>query len=88
MITFLERLKESHYWNGFALGALTTALAFLAVDKMSSTPEPYAAGAIPTDIVQSYNLGLKDALRVNPPSLDLEQTCVNMWANKQPVREP
>lgn len=88
MITFLERLRQGHYWNGFAIGALTTALAFLAVDKLSSTPEHYAAGAIPTDIVQSYNLGLKDALRVNPPSLDLEQTCVNMWANKQPVREP
>ena len=88
MITFLERLRESHYWNGFALGALTTALAFLAVDKLSFTPKHYVAGAIPTDIVQSYNLGLKDALRVNPPSFELEQACLNMWADRQPVSEP
>jgi hypothetical protein len=42
---------------------------------------------MPKDVVQAYNMGLKDALRTNPPSLDLEQTCVNMWADKQPVRE-
>jgi hypothetical protein len=88
MITFLERLKESHYWNGFALGALTTALAFLAVEKGLSKPEPIQTTmTMPKDIVEAYRMGSKDALRTNPPSLDLEQTCVNMWSNKQPVRE-
>jgi hypothetical protein len=76
------------YWRGFCLGALTTALAFLAVEKVSSTPDLASPSLIPQDIVAAYNMGLKDSLRTNPPSLDLEQTCVNMWADKQPVREP
>jgi hypothetical protein len=88
MITFLERLRESHYWNGFALGALTTGLAFLAVEKGLSKPEPYVLGANHTDIIQSYKLGIKDAMKTTPPSLELEQTCVNMWADRQSVREP
>jgi hypothetical protein len=28
---------------------------------------------------------MKDALRTNPVGFELEQTCLEVWANKQPV---
>jgi hypothetical protein len=35
------------------------------------------------DMVEIYNAGKKEALKVSPrPSLELEMTCVNIWAGK------
>jgi hypothetical protein len=35
------------------------------------------------DLVEVYEAGKKDALRVSPrPSLELELTCANVWAGK------
>ena len=42
---------------------------------------------MPRDVVEAYRMGLKDAMRTNPPSLELEQVCMNMWADRQPVKE-
>jgi hypothetical protein len=58
----------------------------LAIDRMTDDAMPSQL-TMPKDVVQAYNMGIKDALKTNPPSLDLEQTCVNLWANKQPVKE-
>lgn len=35
------------------------------------------------DVIKSYEDGKRAALRMNPPSMDLEMACVSMWANKQ-----
>jgi hypothetical protein len=35
------------------------------------------------DMVEVYDAGKKDALKTSPrPSLELEMTCVNIWAGK------
>jgi len=60
------------------------SLIAIALNKMSA--DPVAAVQMPQDVIVAYNLGLKDALKTNPASWDLEQTCLNMWADKQPVR--
>lgn len=40
------------------------------------------------DMVEVYDAGKKDALKVSPrPSLELEMTCVNIWAGKVAVPE-
>jgi len=40
------------------------------------------------DLMEVYEAGKKDALRVSPrPSLELELTCANVWANKIPPPE-
>jgi hypothetical protein len=36
------------------------------------------------DIVEAYKAGKRDALRTNVPSMELEQSCVTLWAQKQP----
>jgi hypothetical protein len=78
-----ERNKQ--WMLGVMTGVVLTSLIAIALNKLiPKEPEPSAV-TMPQDIVQAYNMGLKDALKTNPPSLDLEQTCVNMWANKQPM---
>ena len=37
------------------------------------------------ELINIYKRGMKDALRTNPVSFELEQTCLEVWANKQPV---
>ena len=69
---------------GVVVGVVLTSLIAISISKMKSNDPPMEM--MPKDIIQAYNMGLKDALRTNPPSMDLEQVCVNMWANAQPVR--
>jgi len=35
------------------------------------------------DIIKAYKLGIADALKTNPPSWQLEETCLEVWANKK-----
>ena len=70
------------YWSGFALGALLTALVSLSasrvMDRYATTPE-----GLPEGYIQAYKVGVKDALKTNPPSWQLEETCLEVWANKK-----
>ena len=69
---------------GVLVGVVLTSLIAIGINKMTSNEPPMHM--MPKDIIEAYNMGLKDALRTNPASWDLEQTCLNMWADKQPVR--
>jgi hypothetical protein len=37
------------------------------------------------ELISIYKRGAKDALSTNPVNFELEQTCLEVWANKQPV---
>ena len=80
------RDTDERFWIGTMFGMFVMLLITLVYSKLIETPQPSQL-TMPKDVVQAYNMGLKDALRTNPPSLDLEQTCVNMWADKQPIRD-
>ena len=71
---------------GVIVGVVLTSLIAIGLSKMKANEPP--TEMMPKTVIDAYNMGLKDALKTNPPSMDLEQTCVNMWADKQPVREP
>ena len=71
---------------GVVVGVVLTSLIAVGISKIDRQQNPAAYVEMPRDIIQAYNLGLQDALKTNPPSMDLEQTCVNMWADRQPVR--
>ena len=81
-----QRIQNGTYWSGFALGMFSMLLVVLIFDRLTQQPDPSQL-TMPKDVVQAYNMGLKDAMKTNPPSLELEQTCLNMWAEKQPVKE-
>jgi hypothetical protein len=37
------------------------------------------------ELISIYKRGAKDALSMNPVNFELEQACLEVWANKQPV---
>jgi len=77
--------ESNKQWGlGVLVGVVLTTLIAIGINKMKSNEPPMEI--LPKTVIEAYNMGLKDALRTNPPSMDLEQVCVNLWANKQPLR--
>ena len=71
----------NNWFVGFAMGLL----ALLAYEKLNKDPPPEVDISLTSnDIVEAYKSGKKDALRTNVPSIELEQACVSLWAQKQP----
>ena len=68
---------------GVLVGVVMTSLIAIGISKMRVNEPPMEI--LPKSVIEAYNMGLKDAIKTNPPSMELEQTCVNMWANKQPL---
>jgi len=68
---------------GFTMGLLTV----LAYQKVMSEPLilPDNEATRAEELISIYKRGIKDALRTNPVSMDLEQSCLEIWANRQPV---
>jgi len=67
---------------GLVVGITLTTLIAIGISKMQAVN--LSAVDMPRDVIEAYNMGLRDALKTNPPSMNLEQVCVNLWANKQP----
>lgn len=77
--------EETKQWMlGVVVGVVATSLIAIGLSKMPQPPEPSAV-TMPKDIIEAYNMGLKDALKLNPVSLELDQACLTLWANKQPM---
>lgn len=70
---------------GFTMGLLTV----LAYQKVMSEPVilPDTEATRAEELISIYKRGQRDALRTNPVSFELEQTCLEVWANKQPIEE-
>ena len=76
--------KQIGNWAlGFTMGLLTV----LAYQKVMSEPLilPDAEATRAEELISIYKRGQRDALRTNPVSFELEQTCLEVWANKQPI---
>jgi hypothetical protein len=81
-----EHMTERQIVNwllGFVIGILTV----LAWQRVMS--EPYISQDTETtraeELISIYKRGAKDALSTNPVNFELEQACLEVWANKQPV---
>lgn len=80
--------SQKQWGLGVLVGVVATTLIAIAIDKLpNKQPSEPIANLIPKDIIEAYNQGLKDALRLNPVSLELDQACLTLWANKQPFKE-
>ena len=76
--------KQIGNWAlGFTVGILTV----LAWQRVMSEPLilPDVEATRAEELISIYKRGIKDALRTNPVSMELEQACLEIWANKQPV---
>ena len=68
---------------GFAIGVMVVIAADKLLEK--NTPIPDSEVTRADELISIYKRGIKDALKTNPVSFELEQTCLEVWANKQPV---
>jgi hypothetical protein len=83
-----KRMNEKQLANwllGFTMGLLTV----LSWQKVMSEPHiaPDVKAARADELISIYKRGVKDALRTSPVSFELEQTCLEIWANKQPYAQ-
>jgi hypothetical protein len=83
--TLEQRIQNGTYWTGAALGAMVMLLVVLIIERLNTGPDPSSVN-MPKDVVEAYRMGLKDAMKTNPPSLELEQACMSMWSERQPVK--
>jgi hypothetical protein len=80
-----ENMTERQIVNwllGFVIGILTV----LAWQRVMSEPVviPDSEMTRAEELINMYQRGAKDALSTNPVNFELEQTCLEVWANKQP----
>ena len=70
-----------------ALGFAVGVMGVIAADKLleKNMPIPDSESTRADELISIYKRGVKDALRTNPVSMDLEQACLEIWANKQPM---
>jgi hypothetical protein len=78
----VQSIRSEHFWVGAAFGGLCVLLTVLAYDRLTKSLEPPVV-QMPHDVITAYNMGLRDAIKTNPPSAELEQVCVRLWTSKQ-----
>ena len=68
---------------GFVIGILTV----LAWQRVMNEPllQSDSEATRAEELISIYKRGVRDALKTNPVSFELEQACLEVWANKQPV---
>ena len=73
--------------GNWALGFTVGILTVLAWQRVMSEPLilPDTEATRAEELISIYKRGQRDALRTNPVSMDLEQACLEIWANRQPV---
>lgn len=67
---------------GFTMGLLTV----LAYQRITGEQIVLESRIDPSTVISTWKAGYRDALRTNPASWELEQTCLEVWANKQPTQ--
>jgi hypothetical protein len=68
--------------SNWAIGFTMGLLVVLAYQKIYD--EPVVIDEIRAEeLINAYKRGQADALRTNPVSMELEESCLNLWANKQ-----
>ena len=68
---------------GFTVGVLTV----LGYSRLTETKElPVESLLSSQGIISAYNAGRSDALKTNPVAWDLDAACLEVWANRQPLK--
>jgi hypothetical protein len=70
---------------GFVIGILTVLAWQRVMNEPLLQSDSEATRAEELELISIYKRGVRDALKTNPVSFELEQVCLEVWANKQPV---
>ena len=65
---------------GFTMGLLTV----LAYQRITGEQIVLESRLDTSTVISTWKAGYRDALQTNPASWQLEQTCLEVWANNQP----
>jgi len=69
------------------LGACMGALTVIGANRFLSDPQLVDVEAVRAEeLIKMYQRGKQDALKTNPVSMELDQACLTIWANKQPTQ--
>lgn len=68
----------------FVAGILITAGYHSIMDRHEAVQLTDNANPAVPDVIRAYKLGRVDALSTNPVSYELEEVCLQVWANRQP----
>jgi len=69
------------------LGACMGALTVIGANRFLSDPQLIDIEAVRAEeLIKMYQRGKQDALKTNPVSMELDQACLTIWANKQPTQ--
>ena len=81
-------LENPKHWPIFFVGTTFGILLVLAVQRLTMEPPelPTMQRTPASQIIESYNAGIEDALKTHPPSWRLEESCLEVWANRQPTQ--
>ena len=75
-----------NWFIGFIMGVLLAAgynrIADINAEKKRLEEDVAAFGV--GEVLSAYKEGRRDALKTNPVSFELEQTCLEVWSNQQP----
>lgn len=85
-MSLFKDLTNEQFLSGLMLGAVFTLLTVLAADKILAKKVPMyttVSAIVPTDVIDAYNKGIKDALETNPTNAQLEVTCAALWFKQQ-----
>jgi len=62
------------------------ALTVIGANRFLESPQIVDVEATRAEeLIKMYQRGKQDALKTNPVSFELEQKCLEVWANKQPA---
>ena len=66
------------------LGACMGALTVIGANRFLSDPQLIDIEAVRAEeLIKMYQRGKQDAFKTNPVSMELEQACLTIWANKK-----
>ena len=85
-MSLFKDLTNEQFLSGLMLGAVFMLLTVLGLEKIFAKDVPMyttVSEIVPTDVIDAYNKGIKDALQTNPTNAQLEVTCAALWFKQQ-----
>lgn len=85
-MSLFKDLTNEQFLSGLMLGAVFMLLTVLSIEKLFGKDVPMyttVSAIVPTDVIDAYNKGIKDALETNPSNAQLEVTCAALWFKQQ-----
>ena len=69
----------SNWFVGFTMGIITV----IAFNRLTDQEPKIVTQITSSDVINAFKQGRKEALALNPVSMELEEACLSLWSTKQ-----